>query len=185
MNLVENGTLLETWRFQSEVGMQAPVVRKRATCSKSDCGKQVRTFYGKLSSVIEWGQFFCKSVGHLVIKSVSQSTNQPMRVTRNRSKDLSYFGCHVSTWSPNGILSLDRCDGRPFDALRPIRCEVDLFKPLHGSSLFQRGETQVIMWGADLAQRQEHKINSINSINLLRQIPGSRPALTTRWICSW
>ena len=36
-----------------------------------------------------------------------------------------------------------RCDGRPLDALRPIKCEVDLFKSLHGSSLFQRGETQV------------------------------------------
>ena len=38
-----------------------------------------------------------------------------------------------------------RCDGRSFDALRPIKCEVDLFKPLHGSSLFQRGETQVLI----------------------------------------
>lgn len=36
-----------------------------------------------------------------------------------------------------------RCDGRQFDALRPIVCEVDLFRTLHGSSLFQRGETQV------------------------------------------
>ena len=36
-----------------------------------------------------------------------------------------------------------RCDGRHFDALRPIVCEVDIFKTLHGSSLFQRGETQV------------------------------------------
>ena len=36
-----------------------------------------------------------------------------------------------------------RCDGRQFDVLRPIVCEVDLFKTLHGSSLFQRGETQV------------------------------------------
>ena len=36
-----------------------------------------------------------------------------------------------------------RCDGRQFDALRPILCEVDIFKTLHGSSIFQRGETQV------------------------------------------
>lgn len=28
-------------------------------------------------------------------------------------------------------------------ALRSISCEVDLFKPLHGSALFQRGQTQV------------------------------------------
>lgn len=36
-----------------------------------------------------------------------------------------------------------RCDGRHFDQLRDISCQVDLFKPLHGSALFQRGQTQV------------------------------------------
>lgn len=37
-----------------------------------------------------------------------------------------------------------RCDGRELTALRDISCEVDLFKPLHGSALFQRGQTQVL-----------------------------------------
>ncbi|XP_046402269.1 polyribonucleotide nucleotidyltransferase 1, mitochondrial [Ischnura elegans] len=36
-----------------------------------------------------------------------------------------------------------RCDGRTLDQLRNISCEVDLYKPLHGSALFQRGQTQV------------------------------------------
>lgn len=36
-----------------------------------------------------------------------------------------------------------RCDGRDFDQLRDISCQVDLYKPLHGSALFQRGQTQV------------------------------------------
>lgn len=36
-----------------------------------------------------------------------------------------------------------RCDGRKFDELRPISCQVDLYKPLHGSAIFQRGQTQV------------------------------------------
>ncbi|KAM5164668.1 polyribonucleotide nucleotidyltransferase 1, mitochondrial [Mantella aurantiaca] len=37
-----------------------------------------------------------------------------------------------------------RCDGRDLASLRNISCEVDLFKPLHGSALFQRGQTQVL-----------------------------------------
>ncbi|KAM6922393.1 polyribonucleotide nucleotidyltransferase 1, mitochondrial [Lycodopsis pacificus] len=37
-----------------------------------------------------------------------------------------------------------RCDGRELTALRDISCHVDLFKPLHGSALFQRGQTQVL-----------------------------------------
>ncbi len=39
--------------------------------------------------------------------------------------------------------SCDRCDGRDLTSLRNISCEVDVFKPLHGSALFQRGQTQV------------------------------------------
>ncbi|KAF5282533.1 hypothetical protein FQA39_LY04940 [Lamprigera yunnana] len=36
-----------------------------------------------------------------------------------------------------------RCDGRDYDELRNIVCEIDLYKPLHGSAMFQRGQTQV------------------------------------------
>lgn len=37
-----------------------------------------------------------------------------------------------------------RVDGRSSLDLRPIGCQVDLHKPLHGSALFQRGQTQVL-----------------------------------------
>ncbi|CDW52638.1 polyribonucleotide nucleotidyltransferase 1 [Trichuris trichiura] len=37
-----------------------------------------------------------------------------------------------------------RRDGRTVDGLRPIDCQVDLYKPLHGSAVFQRGQTQVL-----------------------------------------
>lgn len=36
-----------------------------------------------------------------------------------------------------------RCDGREFDQLRNISSKVNLYKPLHGSAVFQRGQTQV------------------------------------------
>ncbi|EFA06447.1 polyribonucleotide nucleotidyltransferase 1, mitochondrial isoform X1 [Tribolium castaneum] len=36
-----------------------------------------------------------------------------------------------------------RCDGRDYDQLRNIECKVNLYKPLHGSAMFQRGQTQV------------------------------------------
>ncbi|XP_049878134.1 polyribonucleotide nucleotidyltransferase 1, mitochondrial [Pectinophora gossypiella] len=37
-----------------------------------------------------------------------------------------------------------RCDGRHLDDLRDISCQVSLYEPLHGSALFQRGQTQVL-----------------------------------------
>lgn len=36
-----------------------------------------------------------------------------------------------------------RCDGRGLEDLRDISCQVNLYNPLHGSALFQRGQTQV------------------------------------------
>ncbi|KAI6222966.1 Polyribonucleotide nucleotidyltransferase [Aphelenchoides fujianensis] len=37
-----------------------------------------------------------------------------------------------------------RPDGRMFPEIRPIEATVDVFRPLHGSSLFQRGQSQVL-----------------------------------------
>jgi polyribonucleotide nucleotidyltransferase len=50
-----------------------------------------------------------------------------------------------------------RPDGRAFDQIRPISCEVGLLPRTHGSALFQRGETQALvattLGTADDAQR--------------------------------
>ena len=43
-----------------------------------------------------------------------------------------------------GIHSKLRVDGRQLDQLRNINCEVNMHEPLHGSALFQRGQTQVM-----------------------------------------
>lgn len=37
-----------------------------------------------------------------------------------------------------------RVDGRKLDELRPISCKSNLYNSLHGSALFQRGQTQVL-----------------------------------------
>ncbi|MFH4974027.1 hypothetical protein AB6A40_000736 [Gnathostoma spinigerum] len=40
--------------------------------------------------------------------------------------------------------SRTRCDGRSLNEFRPISMEVDVYKKLHGSALFRRGQTQVL-----------------------------------------
>ena len=37
-----------------------------------------------------------------------------------------------------------RVDGRFLNQLRPLSCEVNMYQPLHGSAMFQRGQTQVL-----------------------------------------
>ena len=43
------------------------------------------------------------------------------------------------------ILGGTRPDGRDSKSLRSIECEVDLLPRVHGSALFQRGETQALV----------------------------------------
>ncbi|MCK4686373.1 MAG: polyribonucleotide nucleotidyltransferase, partial [Pirellulales bacterium] len=43
------------------------------------------------------------------------------------------------------ILEGKRPDGRDYTSLRPIECEVDVLPCVHGSAVFQRGETQALI----------------------------------------
>lgn len=57
-----------------------------------------------------------------------------------------------------------RIDGRPFNEIRPIACEVGLLPRVHGSSLFTRGETQVLATVTLGTADDEQKIDSISGV---------------------
>jgi len=63
----------------------------------------------------------------------------------------------LSKWAPDAIYKLEkkvvrdylfrehvRVDGRALDEIRPLSCAVDVIPRVHGSALFQRGQTQVM-----------------------------------------
>ncbi|XP_017768582.1 PREDICTED: polyribonucleotide nucleotidyltransferase 1, mitochondrial isoform X2 [Nicrophorus vespilloides] len=54
-----------------------------------------------------------------------------------------------------------RCDGRTFDELRNISCQVNMYKPLHGSAVFQRGQTQVFCTVTLDSQQSALKMDSM------------------------
>ncbi len=54
-----------------------------------------------------------------------------------------------------------RIDGRSFDEIRPINCEVGILPRTHGSSLFQRGETQVIAITTLGSSADEQKVEAL------------------------
>ncbi|XP_031618625.1 polyribonucleotide nucleotidyltransferase 1, mitochondrial [Contarinia nasturtii] len=58
-----------------------------------------------------------------------------------------------------------RCDGRELDELRPISCEVNLHEPLHGSALFQRGQTQVMATVSLDSTDSSMKLDTLSSLN--------------------
>jgi polyribonucleotide nucleotidyltransferase len=59
------------------------------------------------------------------------------------------------------ILSGTRPDGRDYKSLRNIYCEVDLFPRVHGSALFQRGETQALITIALGTGRDEQRVDGL------------------------
>ncbi|MBN1394206.1 MAG: polyribonucleotide nucleotidyltransferase [Pirellulales bacterium] len=59
------------------------------------------------------------------------------------------------------ILSGVRSDGRDYKSLRPIACKVDLLPRVHGSALFQRGETQSLVTVTLGTGRDEQRVDGL------------------------
>uniref|UniRef100_A0A1Q3F1Q2 polyribonucleotide nucleotidyltransferase n=1 Tax=Culex tarsalis TaxID=7177 RepID=A0A1Q3F1Q2_CULTA len=59
-----------------------------------------------------------------------------------------------------------RCDGRYLDDLRKISSSVNIHKPLHGSALFQRGQTQVFATVALDSLESALKLDPITSLDM-------------------
>jgi polyribonucleotide nucleotidyltransferase len=59
------------------------------------------------------------------------------------------------------ILSGTRPDGRDYKKLRNIECAVDLLPRVHGSALFQRGETQALVTVALGTGRDEQRVDGL------------------------
>lgn len=59
------------------------------------------------------------------------------------------------------ILGGTRADGRKHNELRPIVCEVDLLPRVHGSALFQRGETQAFVTVTLGTGRDEQRVDGL------------------------
>jgi polyribonucleotide nucleotidyltransferase len=65
------------------------------------------------------------------------------KVTENVLKEAFYY---IQKEAVRGLIMQDnkRLDGRGFDEVRPISCEVGILPRAHGSALFSRGETQAV-----------------------------------------
>src|SRR3989304_6184925 len=59
------------------------------------------------------------------------------------------------------ILSGARPDGRSNNALRPISCKVDVLPRVHGSALFERGETQALVTVTLGTGRDEQRVDGL------------------------
>ena len=59
------------------------------------------------------------------------------------------------------ILAGTRPDGRDYKTLRPIECKVDVLPRVHGSAVFQRGETQALVTVTLGTGRDEQRVDGL------------------------
>jgi len=59
------------------------------------------------------------------------------------------------------ILAGRRPDGRDYTTIRPIECSVDVLPRVHGSAVFQRGETQALITVVLGTNRDEQRVDGI------------------------
>lgn len=75
----------------------------------------------------------------LVVTTISESPEYPANVIEQ------VFSDYVKDTYRKIVLEHNqRCDGRKLDEFRPISIQVDVYKKLHGSAIFQRGQSQVL-----------------------------------------
>ena len=93
------------------------------------------TMKGKIASYAE-----IKAVKKAAVSMIPETETQLKQQTAKAADDL------VKTLTRQTILGKNqRLDGRAFDEVRPIECEVGLLPRTHGSALFTRGETQALV----------------------------------------
>ncbi|HEY3203638.1 MAG TPA: polyribonucleotide nucleotidyltransferase [Thermoanaerobaculia bacterium] len=92
------------------------------------------TMRGKIASYAE-----IKAVKKAVVSLVPETEEEKREQTARAADDL------VKVLTRETILGGKRLDGRAFDEIRSILCEVGLLPRTHGSALFTRGETQALV----------------------------------------
>ncbi|CAH2983536.1 unnamed protein product [Chilo suppressalis] len=86
-----------------------------------------------------------KTSRDIAISELRQTILNQLRDAADAGQLQDAFNAHLREIFRDMIFETDvRCDGRHLDELRKINCEVSLYAPLHGSALFQRGQTQVL-----------------------------------------
>lgn len=84
------------------------------------------------------------------ITKIFTDLNENLKQKENLTEDDREYGMkYLTTVMDNEVRRLlmedgKRIDGRQFDEIRPLSCEVGVLPRTHGSGLFQRGETQVL-----------------------------------------
>lgn len=97
---------------------------------------------------------------HALEKSVLDQLSEDETVSLKEAKELLY-SLKKKVMRSHIVTNKSRIDGRRFDEVRPITGEVSVLPRVHGSSLFTRGETQVLATATLGSGDDEQRVESL------------------------
>lgn len=100
------------------------------------------------------------SLYHSLEKNVLDQLSQDETVSLKEAKELLYK-LKKKVMRAHIVTNKSRIDGRRFDEVRPITGEVGVLPRVHGSSLFTRGETQVLATATLGSGDDEQRVESL------------------------
>jgi polyribonucleotide nucleotidyltransferase len=145
-----HAAIIDQCNFQLELASEIPLSSPKRTYSHETHNEELR------AKVTEFALSKCKDVARLGLADKAKRAELFEEVktalkAQFSDEELDQFSGLISTYFSNvkkkavrSVMTKERIrlDGRKFDEIRPIACEVDYLPIVHGSALFTRGETQ-------------------------------------------
>ena len=100
-----------------------------------------------------------KAVKQQVFKDLIPDPAAPGAISARRSTTPGIIS--KSIWCAKRFLAGTRPDGRDYKSLRAIECHVDVLPRVHGSAIFQRGETQALITVTLGTSRDEQRVDGL------------------------
>ena len=128
-----------------------------------------KSFYGEIAEIFaisgkqdRTDRF--KDLKKRVIEQFSKEITDPEKLLIRKVASAELFGQLKEEYARTyTVQQKRRIDGRSYDAIRNISCEVGVLPRVHGSAVFTRGETQVLVTTTLGTGEDEQRIDSIES----------------------
>ncbi len=162
-----HGVVRQICEMQEELKQQAGIPQMDFPSPADDglLGKMKTTWYDQLKSVLSsQGSKQERAAAATELRSSAMSALIPDPAAENALSASRFYGAWhdlEETCIRDMLLSGQRIDGRGLNDLRDIHCEVNLLPRVHGSALFQRGETQALITVTLGTGRDEQRVDGL------------------------
>lgn len=164
--MTAHGIIREICELQEELAAKVGVVKKQYEVATHDAllANLKAKYYDALRTAMQTTGKLARNEARAVIKqqALAETIPDPKAEGAVTAEAFAFAWELLETRVVRDqILSGTRPDGRNYTTLRPISCKVDLLPRVHGSAVFQRGETQSLVTVTLGTGRDEQRVDGL------------------------